>query len=190
MLKNVVLIMTVTSLVLCVATTCTWTRSFWRQDVWVMNRSGVQRVLRSDCGLLTFSSVRAHDNAGNPVLEDRRLGWESLAASNGRPVFTNSPTWQRVLGFGYHQTKIPGTTAGTWWADYRSFNLYFAVLPCIYVYKLSRKAWKSRTRLARQRRGLCGTCGYDLRETPKRCPECGEIAHHGTTGGNGSYANP
>jgi hypothetical protein len=46
-----------------------------------------------------------------------------------------------------------------------------AGLPAI---RIASTAWRERR--WRLRTGLCAACGYDLRATPNRCPECGEAA--------------
>jgi hypothetical protein len=39
------------------------------------------------------------------------------------------------------------------------------------AYVLIRRVWRSNAKLA----GRCAVCGYDLRGTPDRCPECGKL---------------
>jgi hypothetical protein len=43
-------------------------------------------------------------------------------------------------------------------------------LPVVFI---GRRYWHVRQRL---HRGLCPACGYDLRATPQRCPECGRVS--------------
>ncbi|CAA9485945.1 MAG: hypothetical protein AVDCRST_MAG69-1063 [uncultured Solirubrobacteraceae bacterium] len=50
--------------------------------------------------------------------------------------------------------------------------LLFALLPLTSA--VARRRERSRQR--RTAHGLCLSCGYDLRATPERCPECGTAA--------------
>jgi hypothetical protein len=56
---------------------------------------------------------------------------------------------------------------------------YFTVVPFTAVLPLIwfvRWAWREARRQRRVAAGLCLSCGYDLRGTPGRCPECGSMA--------------
>jgi hypothetical protein len=50
--------------------------------------------------------------------------------------------------------------------------LLTGILPAIYTVQRVRRARRDQSRLFS---GLCLSCGYDLRATPGRCPECGEM---------------
>jgi hypothetical protein len=58
------------------------------------------------------------------------------------------------------------------WVGMRTWVVlsYASILPAVW---LGRLLLLRRRNLLARRRGLCAVCGYDLRATPDRCPECG-----------------
>lgn len=82
-------------------------------------------------------------------------------------------TWSG-LGFGWKRLQFTGDPAPKpgafecrvpWWF----LLLVFLTFPAVTF----RALWRARRR---QRVGLCSSCGYDMRATPNRCPECGKAA--------------
>jgi hypothetical protein len=51
------------------------------------------------------------------------------------------------------------------------FATLAAALPAIW-YRRFRREWRRRFRLSH---GLCVSCGYDIRASESRCPECGAV---------------
>jgi hypothetical protein len=139
------------SAVLFVGACVLWVRSWWIDD-------SVQWRRRIDGNTIeTWSLQTAAGQVGLsgeqnwapnlPVGSD--LSWASAAASRVPPRWVS-------------QGSIPG------W----HLMVYTGALP---LWWAVRSLYPTLTRRSRRRLGLCIHCGYDLRTTPDRCPECGAI---------------
>ena len=104
----------------------------------------------------------------SPVHSAEFLGFEYEGFSYPQPVPDLPPPRD------YYQVVIPA------WMP----RLVTGLLPVWGVVRLRRRA----ARRALRRQGRCESCGYDLRATPARCPECGHQS--GTPDGESIACTP
>lgn len=163
MLRRLFNLAVVVSLLLCVGVLVLWARSH-RQLIGVRLQVGTTSL---DVGLPAGQLVIAWG--------DRRPGPGVEALTSPEPVHmgrdfraqTNVTEFRSFLGFGWYRLSTDNTVG--------------LLLPCWFLVALLAAmpaAWvrgRVKMRTARQR-GLCGSCGYDLRASPGRCPECGAVA--------------
>ncbi len=91
--------------------------------------------------------------------------WDSSA----NPIFWPSGTSANTLGFGANHARRAEGDEYSLVVPYYAITLALLVPPLIWLVRYRRRA--------RVAAGLrCHTCGYDMRATPERCPECGRVA--------------
>jgi hypothetical protein len=159
------------SLLLCVATVGVWVRSklLEHQDEIVVARVQTGGEVTSAGGKVYLRHIRSPSPwwEAEPMTYRHEKGVVSL-----RPAATMQ---LEALGFAYsHRNGQTSWSA----APFVETWIVIPLLPLALVSAALPSAWLiRRVRQRRTRRpGLCPACGYDLRATPERCPECGTAA--------------
>jgi hypothetical protein len=129
--------------------------------------------LGSDRG---FCDIHGNRSTGrNPG--ESKVRWtlfhDASATENVLPFHDPAERWRTssyhaLHGFGYASGERQGDV---WW---KLFAPHWFVAAALALPPFGQVA-RARRKALRSRAGLCRSCGYDLRATPDRCPECGAV---------------
>ena len=154
-----------------------WVRSEWRSDsiMWTNSKRFIHLI--STGGRLILTEQQWDHGTASPP------GWSA--------TFGSGPSAWGASDAGYGRRRFAGFewSETTWWGHasenvVRSFHIppyrvigvpywFIAALLSLPFVRALLSSLRRRRRLAQQ---LCPDCGYDLRGSPERCPECGAAA--------------
>ena len=178
MRRRLLNLLTGMSLLLCVTVVAVWVRSYWRsQYVYYVRMTpewdGVRslRLFFQVCkGAAVIDVENQHEGLGEGATVEKAVGreWGLETREAQDPIIRAHHAWG---GFAYEMFPVPVDACDTGGALIveAGFPLWlpatlFALLPTA---RASRRLQRS------TRPGHCPRCGYDLRATPDRSPECG-----------------
>ena len=186
------------SLVLCVAAALMWARSRSRSEGLYygfrldQNLSRTQHDLMSAGGSVHYvrSSTRLAPGVGRA--ENMKTGFGAWSRPDESPTPPSRIRKRSRLGFALVRTSRSSPPHGPPALTFSQMHVLvphwflvalMAIIPPWWLYV------KARAR-HRRRRGRCLGCGYDLRATPGRCPECGAVSERSAPPHNPSTMNP
>jgi hypothetical protein len=157
------------SLLLCVATVGLWVRSYWVIDS--LNRFSAEKDFHFDWDLWSWrgscgSRYAVAAGSERVLLNVREPGWQWERG------------WTKVWGDTWHGFRFQRfeTGRGPTWIRTTFISVPHCLIAILFAICPSWWLLREQRRRAALRVGRCKTCGYDLRATPDRCPECGTVA--------------
>ena len=167
------------SLLLAVSLLTMWIRSYWASEVvhWGLTMQPmVVRLYEIGSANGVVCAGRIQVTAGTPRFVSPPTGWSEGWFRLPKTAASSMGVERSWAGFGLysrHTLRQAGLID-----DYKGVQLPYWFLTPLAGWLPTVWGVKAKRRWQRERRrglGLCLHCGYDLRATADRCPECGSI---------------
>jgi hypothetical protein len=156
------------SLLLCLLLGGAWFRSLGHYDWIYYENSGRAVIFESSNGEVLSHAGSIWDTSwasGEP-----RHGLHRHSSQSVHEIGLSHP-WPeplRLLGFGTNHSRDPASELWGILLPYWLLCTTTAIPPLLW-FRRRRRQYRGRSEIT------CRKCGYDLRATPERCPECGAI---------------
>jgi len=178
LLRILLNLLTLLSLLLCIAATVLWVRSAWVEDRIVWGDGYDRSSLMSKYGQILWADYEVLRYGSMSRSRDWKREFMSIRAEGDR--YDEPLPAMRDVGYTVYQIP-PGIGVARY--NPPKDSRYFAIIVPTWLIAAAaallptvRGVGYLRRRRRQKEAGMCVACGYDLRATPERCPECGAMA--------------